>query len=65
MQGLGFEPEHHRKKKKLHSSPSYVKYTLLSHLIQNILENILLSTLERSLNYILHPSYVKIYNLVP
>jgi len=45
-------------------SPLMLKYTLLFPLIQNILENISLSSLERSLNYT-PPSYVKIYALVP
>jgi len=41
-----------------------LKYTLLSPLIQNILENISLPP-ERSLNYIPLPSYFKIYALLP
>jgi len=46
-------------------SPFMLKYTLSSPLIQNILENISLPSLERSLNYISLPFYVKIYALVP
>jgi len=42
-----------------------LKYTLPSPLIQNILENISLSSPKRSLNYIPLPSYVKIYTLIP
>jgi len=42
-----------------------LKYTLPSPLIQNILENISLPSLERSLNYIPLLSYVKIYALIP
>ena len=50
---------------ELHSSLLLLKYTLISPLIQNILENISLPTLKRNLNYILLPSYVKIYSLLP
>jgi len=41
-----------------------LKYTLPSPLMQNILEDISLSILERSLIYIHTPSYVKIYNFL-
>jgi len=41
-----------------------LKYAFPSPFIQNILENISLSSLERNLNYILIPSYVKIYVLL-
>jgi len=40
-----------------------LKYTLLSPLIQNILENISLPSLERSLNYISLPLMLKPNNL--
>jgi len=36
-----------------------------SPLMRNILENSSLTTLERSLNYIFHLFYVKIYNFIP
>jgi len=42
-----------------------LKYTLPSPLIQNIFENFLLPFPKRSLNYIIFPSYVKIYTLPP
>jgi len=42
-----------------------LKYTLPSPLIQNILENFLLPSPKKSLNYIPLPSYVKIYTLLP
>ena len=42
-----------------------LKYTLPFPLIQNISENISLPFSKRSLNYILLPSYVKTYNLIP
>jgi len=46
--------------KRTHISSLMLKYTLSSPLIQNILENILFPSLERSLNYIPTLSYVKI-----
>ena len=63
-------------KSKLHSPPLknawitllshlMLKYTLPSPLIQSILENISLHSLERSLNYIFLLFYVKISVLVP
>jgi len=42
-----------------------LKYTLSSPIFQNILENISLPSLERSLNYIPLSSYIKIYALLP
>jgi len=42
-----------------------LKYTLPSPHIQNILENISLPSPKRNMNYILLPSYVKIYTLLP
>ena len=51
---------------ELHSPlPLMIKYTLPSSLIQNILENMSLPSPKRRLNYILLPSHVKIYILLP
>jgi len=41
-----------------------LKYTLPSPFIQNILGKKFISSPKRSLNYILVPSYVKIYTLL-
>jgi len=45
--------------------PSYIKIYIPFSLIQNILENISISSLKRSMNYIPLISYVKIYTLLP